>query len=177
MIVGDFNLSGTSALKLLDSDDTPGPELQLVMRRNAMPVPVTRTGLSSDGWHTSSAIDHCLASPGIADTSFVTMIKRWDLSDHWPLLCNLVLPVQHATRHSDRVQRHKFYLRSLKKPSDQQAADPSTWSDTYTKIVTHNRFAALSDYLDESVESAAEPVPEDDDTAPPPHGDLLVRMD
>lgn len=155
VIVGDFNLSGDEAVSFLRRAGTPGPELNLVLRRDGTPIRVTRTGMSSDGWHTSSAIDHCLASPGVAEQSFVTTLKGWDLSDHWPLLSNLILPVQHATRHRDRVRRHKFYLGSLEAPSDQQAADPSTWSDTYTKIVTSNRFAALAAELEEPVELAA----------------------
>lgn len=147
VISGDFNCSSDRACRLV-------PSLVPLATKSGYPLRYTRTVTNDDGWTQSSTIDHTFVSSSLVQGSYVKTLKRWDLSDHLPVLSTLLLPpvpVQvpesvypAPTR---RVPPPKFFLRSLDAPTQYTGSSPDQWSASFTSVVSSNSFAALEQYV------------------------------
>jgi hypothetical protein len=154
IIFGDFNRTATQALSLLSGENSMGPNLRVLTRRNGQPVQVTRIGMNANGRETRSAIDHCIVSQAALRDSY-TMVKKSELSDHFPLLSRTLFQVSPQPALPQRApKKGKFFLREIEIPRGINAGDKSLWSKKFTGVVTHTSFDALNVYMAEARETA-----------------------
>ena len=158
VVTGDFNEDGVRAVNRFNGPHFPGPNLRLLLRRNGDRVRATRYGVTAQGRSSTGAIDHGLVSPSFLPGSHTSVLRNWDLSDHVPLLSRLLFHVSTAPIESrNPPPTWRFFLSDIHPPRGTRATDPSTWSDKFTQVVTHNSFDALSVFLAESCEGVEDP--------------------